>query len=192
MHEYKERARRYTALADHLMQDVIRPRLERLARRFDNARLLGPDEAGRHGCVCTFAHTPRYPATAKLELGVSRDGDFEHIYLLHNLSILPVFFQFAGQDRLAVPLDRIEERQVADWVEQKILDFLDTYIRLETIEEYQADNYVIDPVCRMRINRLFAAATLEHGGQTYYFCIPECKEKFAAEPDKYLGVADAV
>lgn len=192
MHEYTERQRRYTALADRLIQEVIRPRVERLARRFDNAQLLGPDQASRHGCVCSFAHTPRYPATAKLELGVSRDGDFEHVLLLYNLSILPVFFRFDGQDRLAVPLDRVEERQVAEWVEKKILSFLDTYLRLEMIEQYQTDNYVIDPVCRMRINRLFAAAQMEHGGQTYYFCIPECKEKFAADPEKYLGVANPV
>jgi YHS domain-containing protein len=71
--------------------------------------------------------------------------------------------------------------------EAKILGFLDTYLRLETIEQYQADNYVIDPVCKMRINRLFATAHAECGGKTYYFCIPECKEKFAASPEKYVG-----
>jgi YHS domain-containing protein len=60
------------------------------------------------------------------------------------------------------------------------------------IEQYQADNYVLDPVCRMRIHRFYAAAQMEHAGHTYYFCIPECKQKFAADPEKYLGGAGAV
>jgi Cu+-exporting ATPase len=50
----------------------------------------------------------------------------------------------------------------------------------------------MDPVCRMRINRLFAPAQMEYGGSTYYFCILACKEKFAAEPQKYLIAGDAV
>jgi YHS domain-containing protein len=89
-------------------------------------------------------------------------------------------------------LDRVDDRQVEKWVEQRILAFLDSYLSLETIEQYQAENYVIDPVCRMRVNRLFAPVQMEYGGRTYYFCIPECKEKFAANPQKYLIAVDTV
>jgi len=44
----------------------------------------------------------------------------------------------------------------------------------------------IDPVCEMTVKVATARHTLEHGGRTYYFCNPRCKEKFAAEPAKYL------
>jgi YHS domain-containing protein len=192
MHEYDERHRRFTALADHVIQDIIRPRMERLVRRFDNAKLLPTDESGRHTCICSFAHTARYPANVKLELGVSRDGDFEHVYLLYNLCITPIYFKFDGQEQMAMPLDAADERRVAEWVDNRILTFVDTYFRLETTEQYQADNYVTDPVCHMRINRLFAPEKTEYAGQTYFFCVPACKAKFVADPDKYLvGQAEA-
>jgi len=43
-----------------------------------------------------------------------------------------------------------------------------------------------DPVCGMTVDPSRAKATLEHSGKTYYFCCAGCKEKFSAEPAKYL------
>jgi YHS domain-containing protein len=57
---------------------------------------------------------------------------------------------------------------------------------LETADQYQSDNMVLDPVCGMRINKAHAAATMEFRGQKYYFCLEECRQKFAAEPSRYL------
>lgn len=48
------------------------------------------------------------------------------------------------------------------------------------------DDMAIDPVCKMQVDKKSAAATYEYGGQTHYFCNPGCKEKFAADPKKYL------
>jgi YHS domain-containing protein len=189
MHAYDERQRRYTALADHLLQDVIRPRAERLVHRFDNAELLGAQESGRHSCVCRFRHTPRFPATATLELGLSHDGTWQNVWLLYTLSILPIFFQFNGQEQKSMRLDDIDEKQVAAWIEEKLLSFLDAYLRLESEDHYQTENMVIDPVCKMRVNRLYAAGQMKYKGRTYYFCVPECREKFVMDPEKYLGVA---
>jgi Cu+-exporting ATPase len=44
-----------------------------------------------------------------------------------------------------------------------------------------------DPVCRMLVTPESAAATFDHGGQTYYFCNVGCKERFEADPDRYLN-----
>ncbi len=44
----------------------------------------------------------------------------------------------------------------------------------------------LDPVCGMTVDKAGAAATREHGGQTYYFCMDGCAEAFAADPQKYL------
>jgi Cu+-exporting ATPase len=43
-----------------------------------------------------------------------------------------------------------------------------------------------DPVCGMKVNTATAAGVHEHGGTTYYFCNPRCREKFAADPETYL------
>ena len=47
----------------------------------------------------------------------------------------------------------------------------------------------IDPVCGMSVAIATAKHTFEHQGRTYYFCNPRCKERFAAEPSRYLDAA---
>ena len=42
-----------------------------------------------------------------------------------------------------------------------------------------------DPVCGMSVDEKKAAATVEHGGRTYYFCSPHCKATFEKAPEKY-------
>lgn len=48
---------------------------------------------------------------------------------------------------------------------------------------------VKDPVCGMTLESEQAAATVTHKGQTYHFCSPMCKTKFAMNPDKYAATA---
>jgi membrane fusion protein, copper/silver efflux system len=46
-----------------------------------------------------------------------------------------------------------------------------------------------DPVCGMNVDPTKASDAglkLEHAGNTYFFCSKDCKEKFAANPDRYL------
>ncbi len=43
-----------------------------------------------------------------------------------------------------------------------------------------------DPVCGMAVDPSRAKATHEHAGKAYYFCSAGCKEKFSADPAKYL------
>lgn len=43
-----------------------------------------------------------------------------------------------------------------------------------------------DPVCGMMVEESDAAATVEHNGQTYYFCSKDCAETFEEDPEDYL------
>jgi Cu+-exporting ATPase len=43
-----------------------------------------------------------------------------------------------------------------------------------------------DPVCGMTVDPSRAKATHEHAGKMYYFCCAGCKEKFSADPAKYM------
>jgi YHS domain-containing protein len=49
---------------------------------------------------------------------------------------------------------------------------------------------VKDPVCGMEIDPKEAAATSDYEGVTYYFCAIACKERFDAEPAKFLGAVE--
>jgi YHS domain-containing protein len=168
------------------MQEVIRPRMEKLKTLFDNAR-MSEARCSRHTCCCQFEHTTRFPATASLEISVTRDGEIKTVVLQSQLEILPVFFPLEGKDELTMLLDEVDENKAAAWVEAKILHFVDTYLRLETSDHHQQENIVTDPVCGMRVNKAFAPAQMTYGGQTYYFCIAECRARFAEDPERYLA-----
>ena len=44
----------------------------------------------------------------------------------------------------------------------------------------------IDPVCGMEVDTEHAQYTLEHNGETYYFCSRGCMLEFQDDPKKYL------
>jgi Cu+-exporting ATPase len=46
---------------------------------------------------------------------------------------------------------------------------------------------VIDPVCRMIVDPTRTRHKAEHAGATYFFCGPECREKFEAEPVRFVA-----
>jgi P-type Cu+ transporter len=45
-----------------------------------------------------------------------------------------------------------------------------------------------DQVCGMTVKPRKATAKLDHAGKTYYFCSSHCKERFQAEPGKFLAM----
>jgi Cu+-exporting ATPase len=48
---------------------------------------------------------------------------------------------------------------------------------------------VEDPVCHMRVDPTAARFQHQHQNKTYYFCCQDCRDKFRADPAKYLGAA---
>jgi len=186
MVQVDHRHQQFTVLADRLMKDIVRPRLEKLASYFDNAATQAPEESGLHQGVCVFKHTDRFPARARLELGLSHDRQAENLLLTYRLEILPIFFDFPRQDECLLPLQALDDAKVAAWIEDKVVAFLDAYLRLEIHPTYQSDNMAMDPVCGMSVNKLHAAAQMVHRGVTFYFCVEDCKKKFAEDPDRYL------
>ncbi len=47
--------------------------------------------------------------------------------------------------------------------------------------------YTTDPVCGMQVERADPGATTELDGTTYYFCSDHCRDRFVADPGKFLG-----
>ena len=50
---------------------------------------------------------------------------------------------------------------------------------------------VIDPVCGMQVDEKQSAGSIVHDNCIYYFCSPNCLNKFRANPGKYAGKATA-
>jgi Cu+-exporting ATPase len=47
--------------------------------------------------------------------------------------------------------------------------------------------FVLDPVCGMRVNPATAKHRYRHNGQDYFFCSTRCRQRFEAEPEKFLA-----
>ncbi len=45
-----------------------------------------------------------------------------------------------------------------------------------------ADAHAVDPVCRMQVEKVNAAATIPLGDETVYFCSERCRDRFAKNP----------
>ncbi|HKN88048.1 MAG TPA: heavy metal translocating P-type ATPase [Nitrospiraceae bacterium] len=46
-----------------------------------------------------------------------------------------------------------------------------------------------DPVCGMDVEPSHAAGSVEHKGQTHYFCSEHCIKKFTSDPERYAGAS---
>jgi YHS domain-containing protein len=183
MEELGARVERYAAVAERLRREIIRPRFDKLAACFDNASV----DAGDWGAVaCRFERTERFPATASVEVGLTRDGEARSIEVWCETRVAPAYLPVPGEGHLVLPLDDIDEGKLAAWIEERIVAFVDVYLRLESAGPYQEDNEVTDPVCGMRLNKLYAAAQAEHQRMTFFFCVEDCRQKFLLEPDRYL------
>lgn len=55
------------------------------------------------------------------------------------------------------------------------------------MKHYEAKTVFKDPVCKMPVSRLTAAATCEYQGKTYYFCAECCRDEFERAPGKYVA-----
>ena len=53
--------------------------------------------------------------------------------------------------------------------------------------EAEADNDVIDPVCGMQVDPLKTEHHAAHEDTDYHFCSARCRERFVADPAKYLS-----
>ncbi len=60
--------------------------------------------------------------------------------------------------------------------------------------EVATDTQVIvrDPVCGMTVDPTAGKPRHEHDGHVYHFCSAGCREKFIADPGKYIEATDPV
>jgi putative ABC transport system ATP-binding protein len=69
--------------------------------------------------------------------------------------------------------------------DQRIREVADRVLWLEDGRIRDIGLMVRDPVCGMSVEAQNAAASLEHGGQTYYFCSRGCSWEFKESPGRF-------
>ena len=184
MAEVELRRRRFNERASFLSTAIIQPRLEILSGYFSNAS-RSKDEHDFH-YTYWFGFTERFPVSTNIAVGVEHDVRFEKIVVAYSAAMVPQFIKLNERDRLTLPLEDAPEEVVAKWIEDRLLEFLDGYLRLDRGGEDFTDESVTDPVCGMRITRSSAAASDSFRGHPYFFCCQDCQVRFERDPQIYV------
>ncbi len=187
MRELEEREVVFHELADHIVSEVLHPTLAAFAEHLDNAKL---EDALIGYCVrCQLQHSIRFPARASVGFRIIHNETIESLTIQYEAQILPIFIRFARGDVLDLDISNVDLDAVRKWAEQKLLGFLDSYLQIETHEQYQRDNTALDPVCGMRVTKPKGLAHV-HEEQTYYFCAKRCLDRFVENPSSYVRPAN--
>lgn len=177
MNELLKQRERFARIARRVIKSVIHPLMEEVTRHFDNAAITECHGDIDFHCVCKFTHTPRFPATVSLDLCVLPAESYTELAVRYDLEVLPMLMEYKRAEEKKFPLDGADE-SIGLWVEENIVECIETYLRLETHPLYQKENIVIDPVCGMQISSSAATSKIELPDRTIYFCSEVCKEAF--------------
>ena len=174
-HDRQARMEHFTRVCEQL-RDVWRPRLEALAERFGDKVSVKP-EVQPALRTATFRFQSQL-AQIVLRFSAATDSDVSNLVLSYNLEILPILMRFDSHSVLEMPLDQVNPDTVAQWTDDRIVDFVKTYVALHENQYYLKDYLVDDPIAGVRFPKYAAAATLDTNGKTYYFISDETRAEF--------------
>ncbi len=165
-HVRQLRLERFERTVDAL-RELWEPRLEALATRFGKTMDVMPiEQPGRRAVSMEFGSNL---ARITLRFTVSPDADARKLVVTYDVEILPVLMKFDSHRELELPLDAVDKAQLAQWLDDRIVDFVHTYLGLHENEYYLKEQMVEDPIAKVRFPSFAAAATLEHERKTLYF-----------------------
>ena len=170
-------------VAEHLIS-VIRPRLALVASRF-RGEVASNDPPGR--CSCWFPSRARFPVSAKVGFVIEHDAHFDRVVLGYEMYLMPVFIKYKDNDRLTLSNREVPDDKVANWSEDRLLDFVRSYLQIDRGAK-QSEKIATDPVCGMRIGITDGTTSDNYYGHTYYFCTAKCHQQFKDNPKQYVSI----
>ena len=176
--EHKERQKRLEQLGKVFdqLRDVWRPRLELLVKKFEGRVQTTPRivPSSREATFNFQSHLAR----VQLKFSASTDRDVQKVILGYDLEIIPILMRFKPHDEMEFPLNAVDKEAAAKWIDDRIVDFVQTYFSLGENEIYLKDSMVEDPIAHVRFPKDAAATTLEWQGQKFYFIGEETRREF--------------
>jgi YHS domain-containing protein len=181
MEEHKQRQKRLEQLSKVFdqMRDLWRPRLELLVKKFGD-RVQTTPRIVPSAREVTFDFQSRL-AHVRLKFSASTDRDIQKVILSYDLEIIPVLMRFNPHAEVEFPLNAVDMEAAAKWIDDRIVDFVQTYFSMGENDIYLKDEMVEDPIAHVRFPRLAAATTLEWQGQKFYFIGEETRREFAKQ-----------
>jgi hypothetical protein len=165
------------------LHHIWKPRLELLVKKLEGRVQTTPRIVPSTREV-TFNFQSRL-ARVCLKLSAFTDRDIQEVILSYNLEIIPVLMRFKPHEEVEFPLNAVDKKAVAKWIDDRIVDFVRTYFAMGENEIYLRDQMVEDPIAYVTFPKVAAATTLEWQGQKLYFIGEENRLEF--EKQKGIG-----
>jgi hypothetical protein len=110
------------------LREVWKPRLELLVKEFGNRVQASPHvvPSERH-VTFTFQSSK---AHVNLRFSALPDRDFKRLILGYLLEINPAVIHYKPFDELEFPLNAVDKQAVAKWFDDRIMDFVRTYLSM--------------------------------------------------------------
>lgn len=181
LEENKDRQKRLQKLGSVFeeLRDMWRPRLEILLKKFgDRVKVTPRIIPSTREATFDFQSSL---ATVRLRLSASTDRDIRKVILSYDLEIIPVLMRFQPHAEAEFPLEAVDKEAAMKWIDDRIVEFVQTYLTLNQNEIYLKDSMVEDPVAHVRFPSVIAGATLEWQGQKFYFLGKETRDEFAKQ-----------
>jgi YHS domain-containing protein len=174
-HERQQRLEQFDQLLDEL-REHWQPRIETVAQRFGDHVRVTPDTArGRRHMTFRFQSEL---AQIRLRFSAATNPEVTQVVFSYDLEILPMLMQYDSHAEVEFPLDAVDREALVQWVDDRIVSFVRTYLSLNENEYYLKSSMVADPVIHVRFPKHAAGATLEWKGKTYYFVGEETRREF--------------
>ncbi len=165
--------------------EVAKPRLDALARRAGERVAVTPSVSQTRRSVKFEFKSPK--AYITLTFSVAPDAAVKNVVVEYDLRIVPVLWKVDSHAEFTTPIDALDEEGLTKWLDDRIVGFVELYIKINEGELYDKAEYVEDPVANVKFPKFAAGATLEHGGQTYFFIDERTRQDFARQK----GIASA-
>jgi len=159
------------------LRNIWRPRLEVLVKKFGEGVKVTPKLMPSRR-EATFEFQSKL-ASVHLKFSAYTDWDVRRVILSYDLKILPGLMEFIPHVEMEFPLDAVDKEALGNWIDDRIVEFVQTYLSLSDNEAYLKQHMVQDPVALVRFPTFAAGATLEWNGQKYYFIDEETRREFA-------------
>jgi YHS domain-containing protein len=185
--EHQDRKKRlveYTAVQEKLVA-AVKPRLQALAARAGDRVAVKPT-------VCESRRTAKFEfkspkAYITLSFSMAPDRDIKNVVVDYDLKVVPVLWQFESHMEFSTPIASPDLAGLCKWVDDRIVGFVELFIRIHEGEFFDSADYAEDPVAKVKFPKFAASATLEHAGQTYFFIDEENKAEFARQRQMAVG-----
>jgi YHS domain-containing protein len=179
--EYKGRQERLAQLTKAFdeLREVWKPRLELLLKKFGD-RVQAKPRIVPSTREVTFEFQARL-ARVRLQFAASTDRDVRKVILTYDLEVIPMLMQFNPHSEIEFPLNAVDKEAAGKWIDDRIVEFVKTYLSLGDNEHYLKDLMVEDPIAGVRFPNIAAACMLEFGGKKYYFVGEETRREFAKQ-----------